>query len=94
MDHHRPEGLFVRGHRPTPALGSSSHAKGAGRIAEKIRDLAAEHNIPVVEKKELAQNLYKLAEIGQEIPPLFYQAVAEVLAYIFRLKDNLAHGLK
>jgi len=61
-------------------------AKGAGRIAEKIRDLAAEHDIPVVEEKELAQNLYKLAEIGQEIPPLLYQAAAEVLAYIFRLR--------
>jgi flagellar biosynthetic protein FlhB len=65
-------------------------AKGAGKIAEKIRDLAAEHGIPVVEKKELAQNLYALVEIGQEIPPTLYQAVAEILAYIFRLKGDAA----
>lgn len=65
-------------------------AKGAGKIAEKIRDLAAAHDIPIVEKKELAQNLYALVEIGREIPPTLYQAVAEVLAYIFRLKGSAA----
>jgi flagellar biosynthetic protein FlhB len=68
-------------------------AKGAGKIAEKIRDLATQNNIPVVEQKELAQSLYKLVEIGQEIPPTLYQAVAEVLAYVYKLKGKLAHGL-
>jgi len=68
-------------------------AKGAGKIAEKIRELAQENDIPVLEKKELAQSLYKLSEIGQEIPPLLYQAVAEVLAYIYKLKGKLAQGL-
>jgi len=68
-------------------------AKGAGKIAEKIRDLAAQNDIPVVEQKELAQNLYKLVEIGQEIPPMLYQAVAEILAYVYKLKGKLAQGL-
>jgi flagellar biosynthetic protein FlhB len=68
-------------------------AKGAGKIAEKIRTLAKENDIPVLEKKELAQSLYKLTEIGQEIPPFLYQAVAEVLAYIYKLKGKLSQGL-
>ncbi len=67
-------------------------AKGAGKIAEKIRELAKENDIPVVEKKELAQSLYKLTEIGQEISPSLYQAVAEVLAYIYKLKGKLTKG--
>jgi flagellar biosynthetic protein FlhB len=64
-------------------------AKGAGEVAKKIRDLATEHDIPILEKKELAQSLYKLVEIGQEIPAVLYQAVAEVLAYIYKLKGKL-----
>ena len=64
-------------------------AKGAGEVAKKIRELAAEHDIPIMEKKELARQLYKLVEIGQEIPAVFYQAVAEILAYIYRLKGNV-----
>lgn len=62
-------------------------AKGANNIAFKIREIAAEHNIPMMENKPLAQNLYKL-EIGTEIPPQFYQAVAEILAYVFGLKKG------
>ena len=65
-------------------------AKGAGEVAERIKALAAEHNIPIVEKKELAQNLYKMVEIGSEIPSMLYQAVAEVLAYVYQLKGRKA----
>jgi len=68
-------------------------AKGAGKIAKRIRELAEEHDIPVVENKELARSLYSLVEIGQEIPPTLYEAVAEILAYIYRLKGNYAHAL-
>ena len=68
-------------------------AKGAGEIAKRIRELAEKHDIPVVENKELAQGLYSLVEIGQEIPPILYQAVAEVLAYIYKLKGNYASTL-
>lgn len=60
-------------------------AKGADRIALKIRELAKGKGIPVVENRNLAQNLYKL-ELGEEIPARFYQAVAEILAYVYRIK--------
>ncbi|NLD38262.1 MAG: flagellar biosynthesis protein FlhB [Desulfatiglans sp.] len=62
-------------------------AKGANNIAFKIREIAAEHNIPLIENKPLAQNLYKL-ELGTEIPSHFYQAVAEILAYVYGLKKR------
>jgi len=63
-------------------------AKGAGRLASRIKELAEQHEIPVVENKPLAQNLYALVESGQEIPAELYQAVAEVLAYIYKLKRS------
>lgn len=63
-------------------------AKGARKIAKRIRELAKKHNIPIVENKELAQNLYAMVEIGEEVPPNLYQTVAEVLAYIYKLKGN------
>ena len=63
-------------------------AKGSGKIAERIKELAEKHDIPIVENKELARSLYSLVEIGQEIPPALYQAVAGVLAYIYKLKGN------
>jgi len=62
-------------------------AKGADNIAMKIKELAKKHGIPMVENKPLAQNLYKL-ELGQEVPPKFYQAVAEILAYVYGLKKK------
>ncbi len=61
-------------------------AKGAGHIAAKIRTIATEHDIPVIEQKPLARAMYKDVEIGQQIPVELYQAVAEVLAYVYRLK--------
>lgn len=63
-------------------------AKGAGLIAEKIREIARKSQVPIVENKWLAQMLYKSVEIGEEIPVKFYQAVAEVLAHIYRLKGK------
>ena len=68
-------------------------AKGANRVAFRIRELAEENRIPVVENKILAQNLYKLG-MGDEIPPQLYQAVAEILAYIYDLKrENMRAGV-
>lgn len=67
-------------------------AKGADRIAFKIREIARENLIPLVENKPLAQNLYKLVDIGQEIPPDFYQATAEILAYVYGLKNKTARS--
>lgn len=60
-------------------------AKGKGFVAQRIRELAIEHRIPIVEKKPLAQALYRTVEVGQEVPPQFYRAVAEILAYVFEL---------
>ncbi|MCP3953718.1 MAG: flagellar biosynthesis protein FlhB [Desulfobacterales bacterium] len=65
-------------------------AKGAGEIARKIRELAREHDIPLVEEKPLARALYKTVEIDQFIPVELYRAVAEVLAYVYRLKGKLS----
>jgi flagellar biosynthetic protein FlhB len=61
-------------------------AKGAGFVAQHIREIAEENQIPIVEEKPLAQGLYKMVEIGDFIPADLYRAVAEVLAYVYRLK--------
>jgi flagellar biosynthetic protein FlhB len=61
-------------------------AKGSGFVAERIREIAMERSIPIVEEKPLAQALYKTVEIDDFIPASLYQAVAEVLAYVYRLK--------
>lgn len=63
-------------------------AKGAGVIAQRIRRLALEHNIPVVERKPLARLLYKEVEPGNPVPDQSYSAVAEVLAYVYQLKGK------
>ena len=63
-------------------------AKGAGVMAQKIRRIALENEIPVVERKPLAQFLYKTVEVGGEVPPDQYQAVAEVLRYVYQLKGK------
>ena len=64
-------------------------AKGAGHIAERIRQVAAEHGVPIIENKPLAQSLHKLVEPGKEIPSELYQAVAEILAMLLRAKVRL-----
>ena len=61
-------------------------AKGKGAIATKIREVATEHRIPLVQDVPLARALYAGCEIGQEIPPQFYGAVAKVLAFVMGLK--------
>jgi flagellar biosynthetic protein FlhB len=62
-------------------------AKGKNYLAQRIRAVAVEHQIPLVENPPLSQALYKAVEVGQEIPVHLYRAVAEVLAYIFRLMN-------
>jgi len=64
-------------------------AKGADFIAEKIKEVARKHNIPIVENKPLARNLFKNLKIGQAIPKALYNAVAEVLAYVYKLKGKI-----
>src|SRR4051812_15358114 len=63
-------------------------AKGAGVVAQRIRRLALENNIPIVERKPLAQLLYKEVDIGKPIPTDSYAAVAEVLAYVYQLQGK------
>lgn len=64
-------------------------AKGADLIAEKIKNIAREHNIPIVENKPLARTMFKTMKIGQFIPRDLYNAVAEVLAYVYKLKKKV-----
>lgn len=61
-------------------------AKGAGFVAERIRELARHHGVPVVEQKFVARTLFKLVEIGKEIPSELYRAVAEILALVYRAR--------
>ncbi len=66
-------------------------AKGAGYIAARIREIAQESGVPVFEQKPLARILFKSVNIGEIIPTALYKAVAEVLAYVYRLKGR-QHG--
>lgn len=65
-------------------------AKGQDFLAERIKQVAKENRVAVVENKPLARALYSTVEVGEAIPPELYQAVAEVLAYVFRLKRRLS----
>ena len=61
-------------------------AKGSDHIAMKIREIAKDNKIPIVENVPLARGLYKTVKIGQGIPRTFYKAIAEVLAFVYKLK--------
>lgn len=63
-------------------------AKGKNLIAQKIKEIAKNAGIPLVENKPLAQTLFRAVEVGQDIPEDLYRAVAEVLAYVFRLRGR------
>ena len=67
-------------------------AKGAGFIAGKIREVARAKGIPIVENRPLARLLYRTVEVGQVIPESLYRAVAEVLAYVYRLRGRQRAG--
>lgn len=63
-------------------------AKGAGAVAERIKEIARENSVPVRENKPLARALYKVVEVGDVIPEEFYQAVAAILAQIYKTKQS------
>jgi flagellar biosynthetic protein FlhB len=63
-------------------------AKGAGYIAEKIVEIGRKHQVPLIENKPLAQILYKTVDLGRAIPSTLYQAVADILAYVYRIKNK------
>ena len=67
-------------------------AKGRQHVAARIREIAAGHNVPVFSAPPLARALFRSTEVGHEIPALLYTAVAQVLAYLFQLKDAAALG--
>jgi flagellar biosynthetic protein FlhB len=67
-------------------------AKGRNYLALRIRQLAVQNQVPVVENVALAQALYKSVEVGQEIPAHLFRAVAEILAYIYRLMNGRLPG--
>lgn len=60
-------------------------AKGLRLVAARIKRIAREHNIPIIERPEVARSLYKYAKIGKEIPPGFFEAVADILAFLYRI---------
>lgn len=60
-------------------------AKGAGVIADRIKEVAKENAVPIIEDKPLAQQLFKLTDVGDYVPPNLFKAVAEILAYVYRL---------
>jgi flagellar biosynthetic protein FlhB len=63
-------------------------AKGKNYLALRIRQRAIDNNVPLIENPPLARALYKSVDVGQEIPPHLYRAIAEILAYIFRLTNR------
>lgn len=64
-------------------------AKGADYVAQKIKEIARENNVEIVENKPLARMLYANVDIGQEVPPELYQAVAEVLAMVYKMQGKI-----
>ena len=63
-------------------------AKGQDHVAQRIKEIAREHKVPIVENKPLARALFAAVEIGDSIPQELYKAVAEVLAYVYKLKNK------
>lgn len=63
-------------------------AKGENFLAMKIKEAAKEHKVEIVENKPLARMLYANVDVGEEVPPELYQAVAEVLAFVYNLREN------
>jgi flagellar biosynthetic protein FlhB len=80
--------MYDRTKAPAPVV----VAKGQDLMAQRIKDVAREHKVPIVENKPLAQALYRAVEVGQMIPVEFYKAVAEVINYIYRVKGRRKHG--
>lgn len=75
---------YVEGEMEAPKV----TAKGAEYLAKVIRDLAAEHNVPIVENREVARFLYQRVEVGQSVPVGLYQAIAEIVAMVYRVRKQ------
>jgi flagellar biosynthetic protein FlhB len=75
-------------YRPGEMAAPEVVAKGKNYLALRIRERARLHQVPIVENPPLAQALYKSVDIGQQIPAHLFRAVAEVLAYVFRIMNR------
>jgi flagellar biosynthetic protein FlhB len=75
-------------YKPETMIAPVVIAKGAGAVAQRIRKIALENGVPVVERKPLAQFLFKTVDVGGAVPAEQYQAVAEVLRYVYQLKGK------
>jgi flagellar biosynthesis protein FlhB len=76
-------------YRPATMVAPVVVAKGRNLIAQKIKELARWHEVPIVENPPLAQALYKATDVGQMIPPKLYAAVAEILAFLYRAQMRM-----
>jgi len=81
---------YERGRDKAPVI----LAKGENRFAQRLKALAAEHGVPTVENKPVARMLFALGKVGEGIPPELYQAVAEILAVVYRTHRYYFHQLK
>ena len=86
-DHNPPRQAVALRYQPTKDRAPKLVAKGRGYLADKILELAREHDIPVRQDRNLLQILSHL-DLNEEIPPDVYKAVAEILAFIYRLSDR------
>jgi flagellar biosynthesis protein FlhB len=75
-------------YRPEESAAPRVVAKGADALAAKIKDAARAAGVPIVERRALARALYRAVQVGADIPPHLYRAVAEILAYIYSLRGN------
>ena len=75
---------YVEGEMEAPKL----IAKGADNIAIKIKELAKEEEVPIIENKPLARMIYERVELDEDIPQDMYQAVAEILVVIYKMKNK------
>ena len=87
--HHQPDALRRRARVPprTAWRAPVVVAKGQDLMAQRIKAIAREHGVPIVENVPLARALYAEAEVGDAIPGALFEAVAEVLAYLIRIKQ-------
>ena len=69
-------------------------AKGMGEIAERIRKIAAEHRVPIIERKELARLLYRTVQVGHPIPAELYSVFVEIMAYVYHVTKRMPAGLR
>jgi len=77
---------YVRGTNAAPEV----VAKGVDDLAMRIREIARDHDVPIMEDPALARGLFRACKVGQEIPERFFRAVAAVLSHVYRMKDRVA----